>query len=273
MADLNIATFEQIETILIKIATAYSSMALTFYDVFYNPIPKEVTFQMYNEEGILTTYTIPNRAMDFRYILNGAGAPENEAVGQLGSIYQDTTNGDIYVKKINGGSTGWDMLVSSGDLAKYLVKGIGNPNGQVSGYTGLLYIDGSTSSPSLYIKTTPTGTSGWTLISANTSNLAAKDLSNVTAAHFVVEKGSTTGDTFKSWYRLYNDGWCEQWGTVNYGSQAQTIYFLKNYSSLPVVTVSASAGYANVTKYSNAISIRGSVNNTTLDWSAGGFKS
>ena len=61
MADqITVPSFEQIETVLTKLATNYSNMAILFYDIFYNTTPMDVTFQMYDEAGELQTYTIPN---------------------------------------------------------------------------------------------------------------------------------------------------------------------------------------------------------------------
>ena len=64
MADnlITAATYDQIATMLSKLATNYSNLASVFYDVFYNTTPEDVTFQMYDESGTLQTYTIPNRA-------------------------------------------------------------------------------------------------------------------------------------------------------------------------------------------------------------------
>ena len=179
MADLSIGTFEQIETILSRVATNYSELALVFYDVFYNKTPMNVTFQMFDESGVLRTYTIPNRAKDFTYILNGNGNPEGSVVAKIGSIYQDILNGNLYIKQIDGGKTGWNEFIVKEDLDSYLLKGTSSPEGIISADKGVLFVDTSTSS--LYIKTTTTGTTGWYLISANTENLADRNLSNLTS--------------------------------------------------------------------------------------------
>lgn len=271
MTDLDIPTYEQIETILVKVATNYSSMALVFYDVFYNQTPMDVTFQMYNEAGVLQTYTIPNRAKDMRYILNGDNNPESRVFANAGALYQDIQNGDVYVKKTNNSATGWSLLVSSEDLAKYVIKGTGTPQGHVTGNVGLLYVDGLNAA--LYIKTTATGNTGWTLISANTSNLAKRDLSNITNSYVVTQKGTTSGTGFQAWYRRSNDGWCEQWGIADYGSSPLVITFPRTFSSMNFVAiVSTDGGYANVSeKYNNGIRVTNSVNNVKINWMASGF--
>ena len=46
MADL-----EQIETVLAKLQNNYSELARTWYNIFYNTTPMDVTIKFYNEEG------------------------------------------------------------------------------------------------------------------------------------------------------------------------------------------------------------------------------
>lgn len=103
MADsdnLTYPTYEQIATLLSHLATNYSTMAENFVTIFYDTTPKEVTFKMYDKDGILQTFTMPNRAKDFNYIKNGEGNPEGRIAAPKGTIYQDTLNGNLYVKKI-----------------------------------------------------------------------------------------------------------------------------------------------------------------------------
>ena len=181
MADkITVPTYEQIETILTKLATNYSNLAVVFYDVFYNVNPMDVTFRMYDESGVLQEYTIPNRAKDMQHILNGEGSPEGSVYGSLGDIYQDLANGLLYIKETSDGNEGWSAFATQDYLKTFILKGVGSPEGVIVANRGALYID--TSSASLYIKNTVTGNSGWVLISANTSVLANTSLSNLTAA-------------------------------------------------------------------------------------------
>lgn len=179
MADLPIVTLEQIETLLSKVANNYSALAFVFYDVFYNPEPMEVTFQMFDKAGVLQTYTIPNRAKDFTYLLHGEGNPENNVVGDMGSLYQDTLNGNVYIKQIPGGKTGWNLLLTQNVLDSYLLRGSGSPEGSTEATKGVLYVDDT--NYALYMKTTTSGNTGWLLLTANTSVLANTNLSNLTA--------------------------------------------------------------------------------------------
>ena len=60
--ELSIGTFEQIATLASQLMTNYSNLAGVFYDVFYNPNPKDVTFQMVDTDGNVHDYTIENLA-------------------------------------------------------------------------------------------------------------------------------------------------------------------------------------------------------------------
>lgn len=181
MADkITVPTYEQIETILTKLATNYSNLAIIFYDVFYNTTPMDVTFQMYDESGVIQTYTIPNRAKDRSNILNGSGSPQGTVEASTGTIYQDLESGDLYIKETSSGNVGWVKFVTSDDLKKVVIEGIGHPEGIQAAAKGTLYIDKINAE--LYIKTEDNSYTGWALISANTSNLANRDLSNLSSA-------------------------------------------------------------------------------------------
>ena len=179
MADniITVESYEQIATMLTKLATNYSNLASIFYDVFYNPSPAEVTFQMYDEQGVLQTYTIPNRAKDLENLLSGEGSPEGSVEGTLGVLYQDLSNGDVYIKETSEGSEGWSQLTTEVFLKSIFIQGNGSPEGNVSASKGVLYID--TNNASLYIKTTITGTTGWQMISATLGAFADIDVSNL----------------------------------------------------------------------------------------------
>ena len=179
MATIDVPSFEQIATILSQLATNYSNLFADYYNLFYNPTPMDVTIQLYDDEGNLSTITIPNRAKDRNYILNGSGAPEGNVSAAKGSVYQDLTDGTAYIKQFaNTDNTGWSELMTLELLENYLIQGSGSPEGVVSAPKGVLFIDRA--SAALYIKVTSTGNTGWDLISANTATLADVNLSNLT---------------------------------------------------------------------------------------------
>ena len=185
MAELVVPTYESIETMLTKLATNYSNIAILFYDIFYNTSPMDVTFQMYDESGVLQTYTIPNRAKDMSNILSGEGSPQGNIEAGRGVIYQDLENGDLYIKITAVGNTGWTKFVTDSVLQDIILEGLGNPENVVMAGRGTLYIDRTNAS--LFIKTSVESNTGWALISANTATLADRDLDNLTTtgeAHF-----------------------------------------------------------------------------------------
>lgn len=176
---IELATFEQIARILSQLSTNYTNLFTDYYNIFYNNTPMDVTLQYYTQTGELRTVTLPNRAKDRKYILNGKGSPEGKVSGAAGVIYQDLTNGDLYVKQVSAPEmNGWERVLTTSDLINLISKGAGNPEGTIVREKGSLYVDTMTSS--LYIKTTNTGNKGWLLVSANTSILAKTDLSNLT---------------------------------------------------------------------------------------------
>lgn len=180
MADkITVPTYEQIETILSKLATNYSNLAHVFYDVFYNTEPMDVTFQMFDEQGELKTYTIPNRAKDMQNIINGEGSPEGNVSGSMGVLYQDLANADLYIKETPDGNEGWIQFATENYLNDIFLRGSGSPEGAVVATRGVLYID--TNGANLYIKSTITGSTGWILLAmdVDASNLANIDLSNL----------------------------------------------------------------------------------------------
>lgn len=185
---IELATFEQIATILTQLGTNYSNLFTDYFNIFYSNEPMDVTLQYYDEAGALQTITIPNRAKDRRYILNGEGAPEGSISGQAGALYQDLLNGNVYIKQVSASDVnGWEKIIALNELEGYISKGAGNPEGRILRDKGALYIDISTSS--LYVKDSVSGNTGWILVSADTSVLADRNLSNLTTEGETVVKG------------------------------------------------------------------------------------
>ena len=171
----------QIAVVMTQLQHNYSQLAQNWFNVFYNPNPMDVNVSFFDELGNLITYTVPNRAKDFRNILNGEGSPEGLVVGMMGYIYQDITNGEAYIKKTASGNTGWVKFANKEEVDSIVTKGTGSPEGSVVGTVGSLYIDtyipeGETTGGKMYLKTTPTGNTGW--IEAFSSDTATKDFVN-----------------------------------------------------------------------------------------------
>ena len=181
---LDVATFSQIMKLLTQLSTNYTNIFTDYYNVFYNPEPMDITLQFYDQDGNLEEITIPNRAKDRAYILNGNGDPNGNISGNRGSIYQDLANGEVYIN-IDGSINGWTKLFSEAALSKIFIQGSGSPEDVVSAEKGVLYID--VQNAALYIKSTETGDTGWVLVSASTSVLAKVSLDNLNEegeAHF-----------------------------------------------------------------------------------------
>ena len=181
---LDVATFSQIMKLLTQLSTNYTNIFTDYYNVFYNPEPMDITLQFYDQDGNLEEITIPNRAKDRAYILNGNGDPNGNISGNRGSIYQDLANGEVYIN-IDGSINGWAKLFSEAALSKIFIQGSGSPEDVVSAEKGVLYID--VQNAALYIKSTETGDTGWVLVSASTSVLARVSLDNLNEegeAHF-----------------------------------------------------------------------------------------
>ena len=173
---IKIPEYQQLSDMMTQLLTYYTDLARTYNDMFYNPDPKDIEVPIFDENGQISTRTVPNRAKDMRFTQYGAGEPEGRFSATIGTTYQDTTNGNLYIKKYGQGNTGW-FLVSADQSVK---EGYSSPEGFITGSKGELYKD--ITSCNLYIKTTETGNLGWRTISANTTTLADRDLSNLTAS-------------------------------------------------------------------------------------------
>lgn len=161
MADTEIATFEQIAVLLSQLMNNYNAIADNYYNIFYNTTPMDVTLELYNEEGNIVEYTIPNRAKDFRYIQNGDGSPENVVSAPIGTLYQDITNGTLYIKQIGTGRTGWTEINGN----SIIETGDSSPQSRLTREKGTLFVDKSDAT--LYIKTTASGNTGWVSFKKN----------------------------------------------------------------------------------------------------------
>lgn len=157
MADL-----EQIEVVLAKLQSNYSEFARTFYTLFYDPEPQDITLKWYDEDGTLQTLTIPNRAKDFNLVKNGQTNPEGIVSAPQATVFQNTKNGEIYLKQSGTGTSGWVKIISEADLENFVIHGQGAPNHNLTGKLGTLYVD--TTNGVLYIKSLPTGNVGWQAI-------------------------------------------------------------------------------------------------------------
>ena len=85
-----------------------------FFNIFFNPTPMDVTLTQYDDNGVLQTYTIPNRAKDREIAVVGNGKPEGVVVAPQGTIYIDQLASHVYVKVQGNTATGWIDITPSG---------------------------------------------------------------------------------------------------------------------------------------------------------------
>jgi hypothetical protein len=191
------STLPDINTLVIQSAqllTNYSAIWRSYYDIFINPTPLDISLEVYDDNNNIQTVTLPNRAKDFRYILNGNSTPQGSVAANIGSIYQDILNGDIYLKISGVGNTGWTKIITKNILDSYLLQGNGSPEGVILAPKGILYID--LAEPGLYIKTTSTGNTGWNQISGGTQGpVNADTLDNLDSTDFWKKTENVAADT------------------------------------------------------------------------------
>lgn len=116
MAELTPTTFEEISELLSHLLTNYTNMARIFNEMFFSTTPKTLSLQLYDTDGILQTYQIPNRASDFRYMINGIGNPEGVKAADVGTLYQDTERGELYIKQAGQDTSGWVKIPTVNDV-------------------------------------------------------------------------------------------------------------------------------------------------------------
>lgn len=110
-------TTEQITTLLTELFVNQNNLDKTYYDMFYNPTPMDIKIQRYDENGVLQTYMIPNRAKDKNgngLVMLGTVAPEGVVQASAGQFYLNITSYILYYKA-TGESTsayGWMQIYS-----------------------------------------------------------------------------------------------------------------------------------------------------------------
>ena len=126
---------EQIIALLQMLFTNMNNLDRLYYDMFINTTPLTLTLERYNEDGVLESYELPNRAKDRSNIIQGRGTPEKSQIASAGSIYLDILTSNIWIKTTEEGATGWVMLYTPVNFIKgreYIT-----PDGDASGLKGL----------------------------------------------------------------------------------------------------------------------------------------
>lgn len=99
--------------VLLKVSellTNTTAITHQYFNMFFNPSPMDIELSQYDEDGILKTYKIPNRAKD-TVTLVGEGNPEGVVTAIKGQLYLDTETGTPYIKNTDmDDAYGWSSL-------------------------------------------------------------------------------------------------------------------------------------------------------------------
>lgn len=113
---------KQIQAQLAVLETSYANMTRTYYDMFYNNTPMDITLQIYNEEGELKTITVPNRAKSSTSTLTYAGSPLGVLQASLGTFVVDTTTGDLWYETSPNDVDGWLQIANTADVGQAAIN-------------------------------------------------------------------------------------------------------------------------------------------------------
>lgn len=117
---------KQIQLQLAALETSYANMTRTYYNMFYNNTPMDITLQIYDEDGALKTITVPNRAKASTSTLTYAGSPLGVLQAALGTLVIDTTTGELWYESLANDVDGWVRLANHNALSDEYLKKNGN---------------------------------------------------------------------------------------------------------------------------------------------------
>lgn len=198
MADIELT---DIVDALSRLQLNYTSLAEQFYNIFFNPTPMNVTLVFIDKDGEEVEITIPNRAKDQKYITNGEGSPiQNLVSADAGTIYQDITNGEVYVK-YGDDSDEWTLLISRNELNSVIRQVQGSPEGAEVASIGTLCVD--TQNGFMYMKRTTSGNTGWVRIDAYATSKITEVFTFTSEASSIVLSGTCENKNVLS---IYEDG-------------------------------------------------------------------
>ena len=93
----------------------------TYFDMFFNPNPVDVTLEQYDSDGQIQTYTVPNMAKYKLLFTRGYINPEGNVESKAGGVYLDIVTMTPYVKtseddSTTGGTLGWTQILTPREL-------------------------------------------------------------------------------------------------------------------------------------------------------------
>lgn len=157
MADISLT---ELVDLLSELFTNINNLDKTYYDMFYNTTPMDITLERYDENGVLQTYSIPNRAKDGNNVIVGTGDPEGQVVAPTGKTYIDIDTANFYYKvqddNIPPNSSGWQLVLTASNMGDTFQTRDekGQPNGYASlGEDGRVVPEQLPSSPLTFVET------------------------------------------------------------------------------------------------------------------------
>ena len=135
---------EELTVLLSELFTNMNNLDKTYYDMFYNTTPMDISLERYDENGVLQTYLIPNRAKDGTAVLQGQDSPTGRVIANIGAFYLDTLNYDLYFKSTGNDAYGWVELWSAANFrdGKEYAKLVNNSIPVQRGGTGATTLSG-----------------------------------------------------------------------------------------------------------------------------------
>jgi len=110
MTDSNLDIIRTQEDLINAVSVLYFNLMeieRIYYDMFINTTPMDITFQRYDDLGVLGTITLPNRAKDVQIIVTGSVNPNGNVEAKAGVFYLDTSSTNLYYKSTSAGKEGW----------------------------------------------------------------------------------------------------------------------------------------------------------------------
>ena len=113
---IEVRSMEEVAYLLNVLFTNLNNLDRTYYDMFINPVPMDIELQRYDENGNLTTVTLPNRAKDKITTYAGQGNPNGLQEASTGAFYIDTRSKEMYYKGSGSDAYGWINIWSTVNL-------------------------------------------------------------------------------------------------------------------------------------------------------------
>ena len=87
-----IRTLEDLTNVVSELYYNLNNIERLYFNMFVNPDPMTLTLERYDENGVLSTIQLNNRAKDLQNAYTGEGSPQNQKVASVGSFYIDTVS-------------------------------------------------------------------------------------------------------------------------------------------------------------------------------------